>query len=610
MANDVVVRVTARNAVKEGFDLSKRDLKKFSEDAGEIFTYHFGQKIRKLGQQIQAPLTLAGRDMGKSLSEGVSQHLTENIRTTIKEKITTDMKVVGRDLGKTLGKSTSDSFDDELTRQTQTITQRIKQKIRTIVSSDSDTKTRGSSSSSSSSKTHSGGLGNDIDDKGGLLTRFRNFGKEAGQKMSEGIGSSLSTFFSGDLISLLVKVLAGSALAMALAPVIGAAFTTAVGLALGGGVLAVGIAAAVKDPRIQGAFSDLGKKAKSIFTEFGKPFRSPLADFLEKLVGFADRLAPKLQHIANLFAPVLDQLGTGFIGLLQNAMPGILKMVEASKPLFETLARHLPEIGKALGNFFGTIADQGDDANLFFSDLLHLVELTIIGLGKLIAAFTRAYSVVRDFAKAVVGTFKAIGHAISATFNDAKTFVLRFVIFAIEWFHTLLSAAAKAFSWIPGIGGKLRSAEAGFRTFRDHVNAQLRGIHDRSVRIHINVTGIAVLRTGIALAHALQAMQGGRRHGGIQGAAGGGPRSNLTWVGEQGPELVQLPPGSSVRTTGDSMRMMQGGGGQGGGREQVVRLVADHATERTVVGALFKMLRTEIAAQGGNVQVVLGRDTR
>lgn len=47
--------------------------------------------------------------------------------------------------------------------------------------------------------------------------------------------------------------------------------------------------------------------------------------------------------------------------------------------------------------------------------------------------------------------------------------------------------------------------------------------------------------------------------GGIVGAAGGGPRSNMTLVGEQGPELVRLPFGSSVIPAGQSRNMMSNG---------------------------------------------------
>ncbi|CAM5251175.1 hypothetical protein SGLAM104S_01639 [Streptomyces glaucescens] len=50
----------------------------------------------------------------------------------------------------------------------------------------------------------------------------------------------------------------------------------------------------------------------------------------------------------------------------------------------------------------------------------------------------------------------------------------------------------------------------------------------------------------------------GKASGGIVGAAAsGGLRSNLTWVGEQGPELLDLPAGSRVWSNPDSRRMQQ-----------------------------------------------------
>ena len=57
----------------------------------------------------------------------------------------------------------------------------------------------------------------------------------------------------------------------------------------------------------------------------------------------------------------------------------------------------------------------------------------------------------------------------------------------------------------------------------------------------------------------------GLAHGGITGAAGGGPRSNRTLVGEHGPEIVDLAPGSMVHPAGESQRML----GQGGGAQRV-----------------------------------------
>lgn len=55
-----------------------------------------------------------------------------------------------------------------------------------------------------------------------------------------------------------------------------------------------------------------------------------------------------------------------------------------------------------------------------------------------------------------------------------------------------------------------------------------------------------------------------RARGGIIGAAGGGPRSNMTLVGEAGPELVRLPFGSSVIPNGQTNSILsQGSKGEG-----------------------------------------------
>ncbi|MFD5419504.1 hypothetical protein ACFWJT_15945 [Streptomyces sp. NPDC127069] len=93
-------------------------------------------------------------------------------------------------------------------------------------------------------------------------------------------------------------------------------------------------------------------------------------------------------------------------------------------------------------------------------------------------------------------------------------------------------------------------------------------------------------------------------HGGVIGAAGGGPRSRMTLVGEQGPELVDLAPGSRVRSNPDSRRIADGMAGGSGGGPIVIQLTLDG---RQVAEAVFDPLRYEIRTRGGNVQAVLGQ---
>lgn len=90
--------------------------------------------------------------------------------------------------------------------------------------------------------------------------------------------------------------------------------------------------------------------------------------------------------------------------------------------------------------------------------------------------------------------------------------------------------------------------------------------------------------------------------GGIIGAATGGARGGLTWVGERGPELVRLPYGSQVSSAGDSRRMAGEGRGHGGGSSVHIS-VSDSEAGRLLVSLLQKAVK----ARGGDVLVTLGQ---
>ncbi|MCG6493444.1 phage tail tape measure protein [Kitasatospora sp. A2-31] len=93
-------------------------------------------------------------------------------------------------------------------------------------------------------------------------------------------------------------------------------------------------------------------------------------------------------------------------------------------------------------------------------------------------------------------------------------------------------------------------------------------------------------------------------HGGIiGGAATGGPRGGLTWVGEQGPELVRLPGGSTVIPAGQSRTMADASAADGGG--PLVLEIRSGGSR--LDDLLVELLRNAVRVRGGNVQTVLGR---
>lgn len=96
-------------------------------------------------------------------------------------------------------------------------------------------------------------------------------------------------------------------------------------------------------------------------------------------------------------------------------------------------------------------------------------------------------------------------------------------------------------------------------------------------------------------------------HGGIIGsAADGGIKQGTMWVGEQGPELVSLPPGSQVHSNPDSRRMVEQSKGGAGGQEGVLTMRLDTSGLPRWAAAFMEMIRAEIRQGSGNVQYELG----
>jgi len=135
---------------------------------------------------------------------------------------------------------------------------------------------------------------------------------------------------------------------------------------------------------------------------------------------------------------------------------------------------------------------------------------------------------------------------------------------------------------------------------KDALEKQLADIQKEINAIHGKTVTVMVQYTSNGSRGALGAQFA---HGGIiGGAATGGPRGGLTWVGEQGPELVRLPGGSTVIPAGQS-RTMAGpsGGGRGVGALQVEWVGGNAGDE------FMSWLRKNIRIRGGDVQAVLGR---
>lgn len=168
--------------------------------------------------------------------------------------------------------------------------------------------------------------------------------------------------------------------------------------------------------------------------------------------------------------------------------------------------------------------------------------------------FRRFYEVSRAALNSLVSFARSIPGSIRGAFGSLYGIITNPIRNAVNaarsWLNGLLSFASS----IPGrIGGKVRSIVPGFA------------------------------------------------HGGVVGqAATGGGRSGLTMTGENGPELLQLPPGTRVRSNPDTRRLA-GGGGSG------TMVLEIRSGGSRMDDMLVEIIRNAVRLRaGGNVQTALG----
>ncbi len=613
MSNDVLIHVRVRQDARDGFAAVAKEAETEGHRAGEKFTSRFGLVMSRMGQMVSEQVRRAGQHIGERLGEHGGQSFVQKLSSFVSSQ-TAKLTEIGKTIGQTIGGNVSRSVSDSVVQGTRDANGRLRDERGRFISG-----ARSGGVGGDGGRGRSGGDGGrggaggnaDVDvDRQSLFSRFATWGKDAATSFWGGFSQNLAGLFSGDLISILVKSVGIAALALALAPVFSAAIVTAVSLALGGGVIALGIAAAFKDPRIQASATELKGRLGKLFEDFGKPFRSPVANFLERI---ARDVLPQLEKygpvIAKIFAPLAGRLGDGLIGFIQNLLPGLVDGIKGAEPVIQVLADKLPSIGQALGDFFREMGEHGDDAAVFFGDLIDFINKTIDIVGKLIGVLARFYAIVSTIVRGAVRLVRDMYEAWKTGLRIVVTAVLEFAFKVVYWFEKILTAATMSFGWIPGIGGKLKGAQAQFASFRAGVNAELGKIKDKTVTIRMRTLGLAAANAAVGVASRLAAL--GDAAGGIGGqlppigqAASGGVRSGLTWVGERGPELANLAPGSQVSSHGDSMRMAAAGGGG----DEFVAYAEVRGSSEPLLNELFKQVRIRVERRyGGSVQAALGR---
>lgn len=196
--------------------------------------------------------------------------------------------------------------------------------------------------------------------------------------------SSLADSISGNPI--LSTAIIGAIVVMA--PFIIGTLAQAVGagLALGfaGGVMALGIARALRDDRIQIAWRSLFDRMGDDLDDMSGRFVQPLVRGADVVGEAWDRLTPHLDSAMEALAPVVDGLFDGLAGFMDELGPGIDAISNIGADLLADFGDFLPDLGNALTGLFQTINENAPTVRAFFNDFLDLVVGVVDAMGWLV----------------------------------------------------------------------------------------------------------------------------------------------------------------------------------------------------------------------------------
>jgi len=390
---------------------------------------------------------------------------------------------------------------------------------------------------------------------GGFMARF-------GDKLT-GLSGIVADGFAGLPTKVKGAVIAAATL---VAGTFVAALAAGLLLGLGGGVIAAGIAAAVRDPAVAEAWKGLGDQAQSSLAGFTNEFKGPAARAAQTFGDAMQRMEPTFTRIGKNMAPIIDRLAPALADMAETALPGIEDALNASKPLFDKLAEHAPKIGEALDSFFTSLADSGPGAVIALDLILSTFEGLIRFWGNGIEFWSKTLVALKEFFTVT------IPEAWNWLVERIKTGVDKIGQFVGGAKDRIVEKFDQVVDFVTGMPGRIRKAASGMwdgvtDAFRSSVNSIIRRWNGLSFSLPpVTVPGIGQIWGGATL-HTPD----------IPYLAKGGTAvtSGLAVVGERGPELVSLTRGAQVTPLRRTGRHGAGPGGEvrvivvGGDREAV-----------------------------------------
>lgn len=269
---------------------------------------------------------------------------------------------------------------------------------------------------------------------------FGEIGNDGGHSLTRGVQESLQEIATS-VPKLGIPLAVG--LTAALSPAIAAAIAAGVSVGFGGGVIALGISRAVQDTRVGAAWGNMWANVERQLDSRSAAMVQPLIDASRSIGNAFDMdVIPKIGDAFDKLAPRVADIGSGLGQMMTNIFKGdnFDRVIAMADRMIGQFAKELPNLGNAVNNFLGSIADSAPGAEQFWSEFLVGTQRTVVGIGNVIEALSKTYKAMDDF-----------GNGINDAFDKASVVVGDFVTDAYHKLDDFGNKANDAFDKLFGI---------------------------------------------------------------------------------------------------------------------------------------------------------------
>lgn len=307
----------------------------------------------------------------------------------------------------------------------------------------------------------------------------------------------------------------------------------------------------------------MAKQAKTL-TGLWSTFKDTLSQ------GLADAIIPLIPYLKSALPVAIEGTGKAlkFIG---NTIGGTIRFVKFLRqefaflgpPIRDLASKFVPWLKSTLSEMKTAFGDSGEAMN------------TVKGVAQALMP------VISFLAKAIGSNLKSNLVVTSAIIGRVVLPAIRLMTKQfLDTVGAILTGAAKAFGWVPGVGPKLKRAAREFSTFRDRVNRTLDGIRDENVYVNVRMRriGSGPITSSTQWSTGVRGMK-------VMGKGGPARRGEWAVVGEEGPELVHFGTNANVTPSTRSRQLLEGKGMAAGGGGVTIVL------QSQVVGSQAEVVR-------------------